>query len=169
MCRCGPSGASKLFDIDWLKPKAQIYDVGTYQEGAALPYDGKGLMSRALGGAARCETVILDSYDGCVPESPDLAFIKNNSDQFRSRCVELGQLVNADGTPNTDAAAQVNTGDVVWYRVGTAALCIKASKARKLITATSQSAGVAAMDNTICQRIYQEAQARGMGQMIDDY
>lgn len=120
--RCGPSGASELFDLDWLKPKAQIYDVGTYQEGVAPPYDGCGLMSHASGSDVRCKTIILDSYDGCVPESPDLAFIKNNTAHYRSRCVELGRLVQADGKPNTHAAAEVDTGDILWYRVSAANL-----------------------------------------------
>lgn len=107
-----------LFDIAWLKPNAHVYDVGTYTDSPRGPYDGQALMAATSADSSPpCQTLILDSYDGCVPESKDLAFIVNDPSQYRHRCVDLGDLVLEDGSVDKEAVSKVDTGRIVWYRV----------------------------------------------------
>lgn len=100
-----------LFDVEWLKTNAQVYDVGTYIDEEKPPYDAQRLFT-----SGACETLIIDCYDSCVPESKDLAFIGNNP-AYRQRCVDLGHLVHPNGKPNFESAKKVKTGKIVWYRV----------------------------------------------------
>lgn len=131
------SSTEPLFDSNWVKPGAHINLIGSYTP-EMREVDGD-LFKRS-------GVVIVDSKDACLIEAGELIRAGMTPDDL----VQLGELVDIDGQPNSGRIVEVglkNPGIVTIFK----------------------SVGLGLQDNAIANLILERAKFLGLGTTIQKY